>query len=258
MISVLIVEDEQIIRNGLLYTIDWLSMNAVVVGAAATGKDGLEKIRSLRPDIVLTDIKMPGMSGLDMIAAAQREGFEFIPMLLTSYSDFDYAKSAIALGVFDYILKPVDDAKMKEAKRRAQEQLKKTRAVQAVQNTTLVNEHTKTVLFTMVSDNPYIDSCLKCIEQHYMGRPNIEQLAQALKVSASYLSRLFKKHTSMTFLDFLNYYRVQKAIGLLSSKMYRVYEVASMTGFSSYKRFYEVFKAHTGISPTEFVNSRNG
>lgn len=73
MIRILIAEDEEIIRSGLLYTIDWLSMNAVVVASAATGTEGLEKIKSLRPDIVITDIKMPGMSGLDMIAGAQKE-----------------------------------------------------------------------------------------------------------------------------------------------------------------------------------------
>ena len=114
MIRILIAEDEEIIRSGLLYTIDWLSMNAVVVASAATGTEGLEKIKSLRPDIVITDIKMPGMSGLDMIAQAQNEKINFIPILLTSYSDFNYAKSAIALRVFDYLLKPVDEEKIKE------------------------------------------------------------------------------------------------------------------------------------------------
>ena len=114
MIRILIAEDEEIIRSGLLYTIDWLSMNAVVVASAATGTEGLEKIKSLRPDIVITDIKMPGMSGLDMIAEAQKEKIDFIPIVLTSYSDFNYAKSAIALRVFDYLLKPVDEEKIKD------------------------------------------------------------------------------------------------------------------------------------------------
>jgi len=104
-----------------------------------------------------------------------------------------------------------------------------------------------------VSDNPYIAACLSAIEQNYAGHPNIETLAETLKVSASYLSRLFKKHTSMTFLDFLNTYRIQKAVSLLSDQKYRVYEVASMTGFSSYKRFYEVFKSYAGFPPTELA-----
>ena len=93
MIRILIAEDEEIIRSGLLYTIDWLSMSAVVIASAATGTEGLEKIKSLRPDIVITDIKMPGMSGLDMIAEAQKEKIDFIPIVLTSYSDFNMQKA---------------------------------------------------------------------------------------------------------------------------------------------------------------------
>ena len=253
MIRILIAEDEEIIRSGLLYTIDWLSMNTVVVASAATGTEGLEKIRSLHPDIVITDIKMPGMSGLDMIAQAQNEKINFIPILLTSYSDFNYAKSAIALRVFDYLLKPVDEAKIKEVVSRAKEELAKNRIAQKAERTQNSGSASKISLPPMASDNPYIASCLRAIEENYAGHPNIESLAETLKVSASYLSRLFKKHTSMTFLDFLNTYRIQKAVSLLSDQKYRVYEVASMTGFSSYKRFYEVFKSYAGFPPTELA-----
>ncbi len=253
MIRILIAEDEEIIRSGLLYTIDWLSMNAVVVASAATGTEGLEKIKSLRPDIVITDIKMPGMSGLDMIAGAQKEKIDFIPIVLTSYSDFNYAKNAIALRVFDYLLKPVDEEKIKEVVSRAKAELTKNRSAQKAEREGNAGSAPSPFLPPLVSDNPYIAACLSAIEQNYAGHPNIETLAETLKVSASYLSRLFKKHTSMTFLDFLNTYRIQKAVSLLSDQKYRVYEVASMTGFSSYKRFYEVFKSYAGFPPTELA-----
>lgn len=253
MIRILIAEDEEIIRSGLLYTIDWLSMSAVVVASAATGTEGLEKIKSLRPDIVITDIKMPGMSGLDMIAEAQKEKIDFIPIVLTSYSDFNYAKNAIALRVFDYLLKPVDEEKIKDVVLKAKEQLEKNRIAQKAEREGNAGSAPSPFLPPPVSDNPYIAACLSAIEQNYAGHPNIETLAETLKVSASYLSRLFKKHTSMTFLDFLNTYRIQKAVSLLSDQKYRVYEVASMTGFSSYKRFYEVFKSYAGFPPTELA-----
>ncbi|QTQ14300.1 response regulator [Treponema parvum] len=253
MIHIVIAEDEDIIRSGLLYTIDWLSMNAVVVASAATGMEGLEKIKSLQPDIVITDIKMPGMSGLDMIEAAQKAKIDFIPIVLTSYSDFNYAKSAIALRVFDYLLKPVDEEKIKEVVLRAQEQLAKNLIAQKAERAESAGASSSPFLPPMVSDNPYIAACLSAIEQNYAEHPNIETLARTLKVSASYLSRSFKKHTSMTFLDFLNTYRIQKAVSLLADQKYRVYEVAAMTGFSSYKRFYEVFKSYAGFPPTELA-----
>jgi len=255
MIHILIVEDEDVIRTGLVYTIDWLSMGAVIVGSAASGREGLEKIFELHPDMVITDIKMPGMNGLEMIKNAQEQGISFIPVLLTSYSDFDYAKQAINLHAFDYILKPVDDTKLKDVVDRAKKQIERDRKFQHFQQADTQNSTDGMVVLKTVSENPYVNSCLKCIEKEYTEHPSIEQLAADMNVSSSYLSRLFKKSTSMTFLDFLNRYRIQKAVDLLSTQKYRVYEVASMTGFSDYKRFYEVFRSYTGITPTDFVKT---
>ena len=92
MIQLLIVEDEEIIRKGLQYTIDWLSLDIVIAGVAENGKEGLDLIRKLDPDIVLTDIKMPIMDGLTMLEKASEELYKIVPIILTSYSEFDYAK----------------------------------------------------------------------------------------------------------------------------------------------------------------------
>ena len=88
MIKVLIVEDENLIRKGLVYAINWMAMDSVVVGEGKDGREGLEKIAQLKPDVVMTDIKMPKMSGIDMIARAQEQQLaDFIPIILTSYSN---------------------------------------------------------------------------------------------------------------------------------------------------------------------------
>ncbi len=258
MIHILLVEDEEVIRTGLMYTVDWLAMGAVVIGAAKDGKEGLEMIQSLKPDMVISDIRMPVMSGLEMIRQARAVGLRFIPILLTSYSDFDYAKQAIELQVFDYIVKPVSDEKLAEVVQRAGKQLERDKALQHVEHTEAAypgNADNTILVIKHIPDNPHVNACLNSIEQDYTGHPSIESLADELKVSVSYLSRIFKQTTSMTFLDFLNKYRVQKAIELLSSREYKVYEVASVTGFTNYKRFYEVFKRYTGISPTDFVKT---
>ncbi len=253
MTQILIVEDEDVIRTGLVYTIDWLSMGAVIEGTAATGSEGLRKIRELKPDIVITDIRMPVMNGLDMIRLAKEQGLSFIPILLTSYSDFGYARQAIELHVFEYIVKPVDDSKLSDVIKRAKIQLDRDRKYQSLSEADVSDTGRSMLILKTVSENPYINRCLKCIEKEYSLHPSIERLAAELKVSPSYLSRLFKKTTSLTFLDFLNRYRVQKAVELLSLQKYKVYEVALMSGFSEYKRFYEVFRSYTGIPPTGFV-----
>ena len=108
MVKVLIAEDEDIIRKMLVQTIDWLRMGCVVAAETASGSQGVELIRELQPELVITDISMPGMDGLEMIRRGQ-EFADFESIVLTSYSRFDYAKQAIGAGVAAYILKPIDE-----------------------------------------------------------------------------------------------------------------------------------------------------
>lgn len=254
MIHVVIVEDEEILRKGLVCTVDWLSMDAVVVADCENGKQGLAAIQQYKPDIVFTDIKMPVMDGLSMLEEARRQGLEFISVLLTSYSEFEYAHKAISLGVFDYLLKPVDDEKLADVMKRATGRIEENRQHQ--QAAELVSAGAGENVITLVNlktDNPYIKYTFEQVEKRWKEHMSLETLADELHVSTSYLSRVFKSETGGTFLEFINKYRVQKAVELLSTKQYRVYEVADMTGFSDYKQFHRIFREYTSISPTEFL-----
>ena len=254
MIKTIIVEDEEILRKGLLCTVDWLSMDAVVVAACADGQEGLEAIKLHQPDVVIIDIKMPVMDGLTMIETAQQEGFEFLPVVLTSYSDFDYARRSISLKVFDYLLKPVSDDKLVELMQKAAVRIdEQKRSRQAAELVSAGADGKSVTLKNMQVDNPHVKYALQQIESRWKEHLSIEGIASELNISGSYLSRVFKTECGKTFLDFLNGYRIQKAVELLSTKEYRVYEVADMTGFSEYKQFHRVFKEYTSVSPTEFL-----
>lgn len=114
MKRVLIVDDEAVIREGMKYLIDWESLGYQVVGTAENGLVGLEMIRKLIPDLVMLDIKMPGKTGLQMLQEAREEGYNFHSIILSGYSDFEYAKKAIKLRTASYLLKPVDEDELKE------------------------------------------------------------------------------------------------------------------------------------------------
>ena len=124
MHKILIVDDDRIIRKGLASTISWEEYEYQLVGEAADGEQGLEMIKNLRPDIVISDIKMPFMDGLSMV----RSGRELFPdmkaILLTGYDDFAYAREAIKIKAFDYLLKPVDKEVLLEKVKKASEELK--------------------------------------------------------------------------------------------------------------------------------------
>lgn len=247
MIRLIIVEDEDFIRRGLVHTMDWLGMECIVVGEAADGKAGLEMIRSLKPDVVISDIRMPYLDGIAMIKEALVD-LDFKSVLLTSYAEFDYAKRAIEINVSSYLLKPVAEEDLAKAILKIREEL----AEKKIQKQSLTDE-IGNIIRQEAEKEYYVVKTLESIVGQYDKKLSIEGVSEELGVSASYLSRRFKKVTGSTFLEILNEYRVIQSVKLLASGQYRVGEIAEKTGFSDYKHFYSVFKKCTGISPSEYI-----
>ncbi len=115
MLRVLLVDDEPNVRNGIRIMIPWDELGLAVIAEAGDGDEGLSKILSLKPDIVIADVKMPGMTGIQMIEAACKNGFKGKCLILSGYSDFTYAKEAMQLGVKQFILKPLDEDELIKA-----------------------------------------------------------------------------------------------------------------------------------------------
>ena len=256
MIKVLVVEDEDIIRRGLIGTIDWLSAGYTVVGEAVNGKDGLEKIEEYKPDLVITDIRMPVMDGLEMLREAQEKNLKFEKIILTSYGEFQYAQEGIKLGVIDYILKPIDEDIFYEALKKAKEKIKKLEALETVKELTDDNEETEFFnpkIYLGKDKNRYVEKAVEKIISSYAEKLNIKDIAEELGVSTSYLSRKFKDVTGETFLDVLNKYRIQKSIKLLGTQEYKIYEISEKVGFTDYKHFCNVFKKYLHTAPGDFI-----
>ena len=251
MLRVLIAEDEEMIRKGLVYTTDWLSMDCVVVAEAADGRDGYEKILEYRPDVVITDICMPFMAGIEMIKKAS-EQVRFKSILLTSYADFEYARRAIEARVCEYLLKPVDEEALAGIMERLGEEIVSSRQVEHVMEQAEIEGGNLNLEYYMqldLSENQYVPRAITAIREDFARKLSIESISDDLGVSASYLSRKFKEVTGQTFLDFLNKYRVQQAIVMLGTRQYRISEISEATGFTDYKHFCSVFKKYTSKSP---------
>ncbi len=256
MYRVLIVEDEDIIRKGIAYTMDWMGMGCTIVGEAASGVEGLSRMKELSPDIVLADIMMPVMDGIEMIRKAREdeEISSFKSIILTSYADFDYAKKAIELDVSGYLMKPVDEEELKNCIAKVTSEIEKEHQFEQLSEKQVTLEKADTLFIKTDKDNDYIQYILDATKEKYADKISIEAFSEELGVSASYLSRKFKEATGTSYLDFLNKYRIQQAVKLLETGRYKVYEVSDMTGFTDYKHFSTVFKRYTGAAPSEFVN----
>ncbi len=259
MYKVLIAEDEEIIKKGLIYMVNWLKHNCVVVGHAANGVEGTERIAELKPDIVVTDIRMPFKDGIAMIAEAKQTD-QFEAIIISGFSEFEYAKQAISLGVTEYVLKPIDFAKLDEgieksiakikARNQLQEYAKSVDDMQVLQELIDVrlfqDEHFKT---------KYVQIMLDFIKNNYNKKISLQDISEQHQVSTVYLNGKFKEETKHTFNDFLNRYRIMKATQMLRQGDKLVYEVAELTGFHDYKYFSQVFKKYAGTSPTQFIES---
>ncbi|RED63531.1 response regulator transcription factor [Cohnella phaseoli] len=115
MYKVMLVDDEKIILDGISQMIDWASLETQLIGTASNGVDAFEKVKELQPDIVVSDIRMPGMDGLELVAAVHRSYPSIRFVLLSGFGEFDYASRAMQYGVKHYLLKPTNENKIAEA-----------------------------------------------------------------------------------------------------------------------------------------------
>ena len=114
MQKVLIIDDEPIIREGLKNVISWNEYGYEICGVGVDGRDGLNKIRSHQPDLILLDIRMPGLSGIDLVKQIRKENNRVKIIILTAYSSFSYAKELMGYGIESYLLKPIDEHELVE------------------------------------------------------------------------------------------------------------------------------------------------
>lgn len=120
MLKLIIADDEKLIRDVLSRCTDWASLGVELVAVCKDGLETFDAIQKYKPQLVLTDIKMPGMSGLELAAYfSKRESYVLEFLFLTGYEEFDFALSAIESGVHHYLVKPISEARLADAIRQA-------------------------------------------------------------------------------------------------------------------------------------------
>ena len=254
MLKVIVLEDEPAARRELVLLTPWDELGMVCAGEARDGIEGLKLADAVSPDIVITDIRMPGMDGLAFIEALSKKtvqaGSAFPEILILSgYSEFEYARTAMHFGVDEYLLKPVEDDVLKAALMRKKEKIR----VNSAQNRTekmFFSEYERRNLDDECSG--YVDAAIKLIADRYIQGISIEEVASELGLSSGHLSRIFKRETGCTFVDYLMHIRIKRAIELLKDPTVKVYEVADLVGYMDARYFAQVFKKITGMTPRDF------
>ena len=242
MYRVLLIDDEPLIVEGLRRVVPWGDYRCEVVGTAGDAVRGAEQIRSLQPHILFTDIRMPGVDGLTMLAGLRSEFPDMQVTVLTGYRDFSYAQEAIRLGVTRFLLKPSKMDEIREALAAMTERLGRQQSVGEE------NERENAGSFL-------VKQALSYMEKHHAEKLTLQEVADACYVSQWHLSKLLNRYTEKSFYDILNSQRIKAAKELLKDPSLRIGDIGEMVGYADTAHFARVFKKLVGMSANEYRNS---
>jgi two-component system response regulator YesN len=260
MYRVIIVEDSDWIRKGLEFTVPWQEYGFTVVGSASNGLEGLELVRKRSPDLVIADIKMPQMDGLEMIERLKEGGGrcpEFI--VISGFNDFAFARKAILLGAKDYLLKPIDENDLAEVLRRIRESLSLGDSASRLER--LLREQSfdpdfiaffHRLMDASVRKDDLADYAMRRVEERFDTDISLGDIASELHVSESTLGKCFKRASGYSFVEYATMVRIKKALEFLAEPACRVGEVSSRVGIADARYFSSIFKRYTGFTPSQF------
>lgn len=238
MYQVLIADDERAIRNGLQMILDWRGLGFEIAASAQDGEEALEIITRNKIDLLLADIRMPGLDGLSLAEKIQELKPSTHVILISGYRDFEYARRAVSLGVHDYLLKPVDDNALQELLVKIGAELDQLAGSSADEERELVAR------------------LRQMIAQRYAENISLRTLALELNYNPAYLGRIFSRKNGASFRDELNLCRIRHAARLLDEGRLCAYEVAERVGYRDVNYFYRVFRENYGVTPGEYKSAR--
>lgn len=237
MYRTLLVDDESLALEGLNLLVDWQGAGFSVCGQAENGQEALTLMEQLHPHLVVTDLYMPLMDGMTLMQAARESGFEGQFVIVSGYSDFQIARSALKLKPAGYLLKPIDPDEAAATLARVRTELDKQQG-----------KHTPVM-------SRRVQRVMEMIETQYAQNLTVAQIAETVGYNAAYLGRAFDQETGMSIREYLAKVRTEKAAALLRAGGKTAEEIARLVGYADYPLFWRQFKAAFGVSPEAYRDS---
>jgi YesN/AraC family two-component response regulator len=278
MYKVMIADDEKVAIDSLKFIIERNFSDAEIAATARSGREAVEKAREHIPDILFMDIHMPGINGLEAIREIRKLNSRIAVIVLTAFDQFEYAKDAINLGVMEYLLKPVNRARVVEVVGRAMELIReeqeKQQKEQELREKLKYAEESLKALQNLKdggavqgTDAPepgseedpegykagaLIRRAKDYIKANFSKTITLEDVAREIHVSPQYLSKLFKEETGENFIEYLTCIRIRNAKSLLEGDELSIKEICYSIGYSDPNYFSRIFKKIVGLTPTEY------
>lgn len=231
--KVLLVDDEKIVLEGFRRLVAWDRYGCEVIGEATDGREAVMKAKQLNPDLIVMDINLPVMNGIDCVRVIQDSGSAAQFIMVTGYDSINYCQEALRLRVHDYILKPIDFEEFSEV-------LSKLGGAGA-----------------QGGSYSSMEQILQWIDRNLGEEVSLNRLSQECHLNSSYISQLFRREMGVNFQTYLTRQRVRRAEKLLMETERSVTEISGLVGFHDYRAFIRMFRNETGETPAVFRKNRS-
>jgi len=284
MLKLLIVDDEKLVREGLKKCFNWFQYNITEIQEACNGEEALDKIANFKPDIILLDVMIPVISGIEVSKVIKDELPSSKIIFISGYNDVNYLKSALKVNAVHYIFKPVEIDELENAIEKAVNMieadsirslresfhLKKKESCAGDLEEFETGGNNINVKDDCDTDKDYRDedkeqgfintkyrsrivNCAKeYIDKNYTKNISISTIAEYLHLTPNYVSLLFKQEMGMTIMSYITQLRMNKALKLLKESNLKVSEVADSVGYKDPNYFSKLFKRYYGYNPSDF------
>ncbi|MGN0553067.1 MAG: response regulator [Oscillospiraceae bacterium] len=248
MYKILIVEDDSAMRFIYSKMKVWTEHGFQITDEAANGKDALELLSKNKYDLVISDIRMPFLDGIELLREIKNRSIDVCVIFVSSYDEFEYARQGLVLGAFDYILKPLKESQLVQSLERVKDAI-----VEKKQN----REFAKPVLSAMqrtgvdIGNKTAYQFC-EYLSENFEKIITMDEMAEQFNLSKDYFGKIFKQNMNAAFSYFYTLVKMEYAKELLITGNYKTYQISEMLGYSSVDYFSKVFKEYMGETPSRF------
>lgn len=238
MYQVYMVDDDELILEEIVETVPWMDNGFAVAGYSSNPHTALEQILELRPDVIISDLKMPAMDGIEMIRILRERGLDCEFVMLSAYGTFEDSRAFFLLEGFDYILKPLQQAEIQIVLERLSKKL--------------ADRQGKTSFPELRGVNSAFSEMVAYITENFSQKHTLRQLSARFNLNENYICNLFSKHYNSTLTRYVTELRMREALQMMKQTQKAFKEIAIDCGYTDYYYFCKVFKEYYGASPTQY------
>lgn len=249
MYNILLVEDDHAMRFLYSKMNVWSECGFKIAAEVSNGKDALEVLEKEKFDLIVTDIRMPFVDGIELLREIKKRGIDVCVIFVSSYDEFEYARQGLILGAFDYILKPVDDKKLAAVLERTKQCIAEKKSVTEISRSVSEALH---YIGKTDDENSFIRQLCSYFSENQDRVITMDEAAEHFNFNKDYFGKLFKQNMGVTFSYFSSVVKVEYAKELIATGNYKTYQISEKLGYSSPDYFTKIFKEITGKTPSQF------